>query len=430
MSSNIAFTQNFQGTPFHLVASADHSQNTINHTINIDLPVLTFSVDRIYPAKWFQDANAPINPNKWYNNVSFAVNTSAENKIATVDSLLLKPKTLRQMQNGINTTIPLSGNFRVFKYFTLTPGISFTSIEYFQTIRKSWNSTKDTIIQDTVQGLQSANTYSASAALTTSVYGLYSIGVHRAVTIRHVLYPTIGFTYQPDFGTPVYNYYRSVQYNESGATTKYSIFQNGIYGGPGIGKQEAISMSLGNNVEMKLRENTDSGIVYKKIKLIERFTISTSYNTVADSFRQAYISLTGSTTLFKKLAVNYSGSVDPYKMNSEGYDVNQLLWQGGKVGRFVNNSITLSTTLTPTPPKQQQGQQNQTSGGTTNNATTTPALQFTSPDQYFQYIQNRPAYYAPLELSGWSVTLNYSLTSVYAQALGKNVNTQGAHLLT
>lgn len=327
------------------------------------------------------------------------------------------------MQNGINTTIPISGNFRVFRYFTFTPGINFTSIEYFQSIRK--HASGDSLITDTMQGFQTANTYNASASLNTSVYGLYSLGIHKAITIRQVFYPSIGFTYQPDFGSSAYNYYRNVTYGTEGnyQTARYSIFQNGIYGGPSIGKQEAINMALGNNFEMKVREHTDSGVVYKKVKLIERITISTSYNTVADSFRLAYISLTASTTLFKKLAVNYSGSMDPYKMNSEGSDINQMLTQDNKIGRFVNNSLTLSTTLTPGAPKQQQqvGQGQQTTGQ--NNGTS--GLTFTSPDDYFQYIQNRPAYYAPLELSGWSVTLNYSITSEFTPLINKNTTVEG-----
>jgi hypothetical protein len=430
LSSQISFTQNFQGTPFHLSASADHTQNTINHTLNIDLPVLTFSVDRIYPAKWFEPENATVNPNKWYNNVSFTVTSSMENRINTVDSLLFKPNTLKQMQNGMNTTIPISGNFRIFRYFTLTPSINLTSYDYFQTIRKKWNASKDSLITDTLQGFKSGNTYNAGATLSTNVYSFYSLGLHKAMTVRAVLYPTIGFTYQPDFSSGYYNYYQTVQYEEGGAKERYSIFQNGIYGGPGEGKQEAINYSLATNIEMKIRHHTDSGIVYKKLTLIERFTISTSYNTVADSFRWSPISINGNTTLFKKLAVNYSGTLDPYKMNAYGDNISQLVWQNNEVGRLINNSLTLSTTLTQGGSKQQgQGQnqngsqQNQANGGKDNS---TAGLQFTSPDQYFEYIQNRPAYYAPLELNSWSITLNYSISSTLNSGTNaSNTTTQG-----
>ncbi len=432
LSSQITFTQNFQGTPFHLSASADHTQNTINHSIDIDLPVLTFTVDRIYPAKWFEPENATPNPNKWYNNVSFTVSTSAENKISTVDSLLFKPKTLKQMQNGLNTVIPLSGNFRVFQYFTLTPTINLTSTEYFQTIRKK--NRNDTIVTDTVQGFKSGNTYNAGVSLSTNVYSFYSIGIHRAITIRDVLYPSIGFTYQPDYSSTVYDYYQYIP----GTNEKYSIFQNGIYGGPGAGKQEAINYSLANNVEMKVRQHTDSGTIYKKIKLIERFTISTSYNTVADSFKWANISINGNTTLFKKLAVNYSGVIDPYRMNSYGENLSQLVWQNNEVGRFVSNSFTLSTTLTPGSSKaqptqgqgqgqnQSEGQQNQQTPATNSKDNQSTGVQFTSPDQYFEYIENRPAYYAPLELNAWSVTMNYSVSSnLNAGINSSNTITQG-----
>lgn len=427
LSSNVSFSQNFQGTPFHLTASADHSENTITHSVNIDLPVLTFSADRIYPAKWFTPDNAVLNPNKWYNNVSFTVTTSAENRIATTDSLLFKPKTLKQMQNGITTSIPLSGNFRVFKYFTLTPGVSVTSTQYFQSIRKSWNPHDSLIVQDTVQGFEISNTYNATVSLSTNVYSLYSLGIHRAITIRDVIYPTLGFTYQPDFSTTPYNYFQSVQYDPNpNHIEKYSIFQNGIYGGPVAGKQEAINMSLANNIEMKVREHTDSGVTYKKIKLIERFTIATSYNTVADSFKWTNISLNGNTTLFKKLALNYSGTVDPYKINGYGENMNQLVWENGQVGRFINNSLTFSTTLTQGGAQtQSQGQQNKQKDSVAK-SNSGPGLQFTSPDQYFDYVNNRPAYYAPLELNQWSITMNYSIASTLNSGVNSsNSITQG-----
>ncbi len=434
LSSQISFSQNFPQTPFHLTLSADHTQNTINHAINIDLPVVTFSADRMYPAKWFEEDGAPVNPNKWYNNISFTVNTSAENKVATTDSLLFKPQTLKHMQNGMSTTIPLSGNFRIFRYFTLTPGISATSYEYLQYVHQTQVKSKlsgenDSIAIDTLQGFHSANIYNASVNLTTNVYSLYTLGIHKAITIRDVLYPTIGFNYQPDFSSDVFNYYQYIP----GTNQKYSIFQDGIYGGPAAGRQDAITYSLGNNIEMKLKQHTDSGTVYKKVKLIERFTISSSYNMAADSFKQANILLNGNTTLFKKLAVNYSGVIDPYQMNVEGDNTKYLEWASGKVGRFTSNSLTLSTTLTPGGAKQNQqgngqnqstGQQNQSSSG--NSTATSTGLQFTSPDQYFDYIQNRPAYYAPLELNAWSITFNYSLSTSFNPGPNNNITTQGA----
>lgn len=436
LSSNIAFSQNFQGTPFHLTASADHTENTITHSVNIDLPVLTFSVDRVYPAKWFQSDDAVVNPNKWYNNVSFNVTTSAKNSIATVDSLLFKPQTLKHMQNGITTSIPLSGNFRVFRYFTLTPSFNINSTQYFQTIRENWNKQDSMIATDTVQGFQMFNTYNANLALSTNVYSMYSLGIHKAVTIRDVLYPSIGFTYQPDFGSNAYNYFQNVQdypnaqYYPYERTPRYSIFQNGIYGAPPEGKQEAINFSLSNNIEMKIRQHTDSGVVYKKVKLIDRFTISTSYNTVADSFKWGGIAVYANTTLFKKLGVNYSGTIDPYEMNAYGENISRLVWDNGQVGRFVNNTLTLSTTLTPGGVKQQagQGQQNQSgqTGNNNSNNNSSGGVHFTSPDQYFDYIENRPAYYAPLELSQWSVTMNYSFSNTVNSGINSaNTSQQG-----
>ncbi len=418
--SNIAYTRNFQGTPFHLSVNASQNQNTIGHTIQVILPQVTLTADRMYPAKWFE-ANPALSTNKWYNQISVGLTTNASNQINTVDSLLFKPGTLKKMQNGINTSIPVSASFHIFRYFTLTPQYNESVINYFQTIRKRWNNKTDSLVTDTVQGLQTVSTYNASATLTTTVYGMYGLG--NSLLFRQVMYPSIAFVYHPDYTRASYGYYQWVQYNEAGNRTQYSIFQNGIYGGPGPGESGTIQFTLGNNLEMKVRKHTDTGLVYKKIVLLERFNISTAYNVAADSFAWAPIALSGNTTLFKKLGVNFSGSLDPYEEKRMGEaDSNVLYWQHtNMIGRLTSADLSFSTTLTPSQKNkttatttngttQQQGTQNTSGSGGGS------GVQFVSPDQYMYYEALRPQFYAPMQLSGWSLTLYYNI--LYSQPTG------------
>jgi hypothetical protein len=191
--------------------------------------------------------------------------------------------------------------------------------------------------------------------------------------------------------------------------TRYSIFQNGIYGGPSIGKAGQINLSLGSNLEMKYKKHTDSGAIYNKLTLIERFTVSTSYNLAADSFQWAYISLTGNTTLFKKLGVNYSATIDPYPYNLEGGDVNDLLWKSGEgIGRIVSSDLSFTTTLTGSSTSQNKDKSNNT---TTNSNSSGSGLQLTSPDKYFDYENGHPEFYAPLSINTWSITGYYNILS-------------------
>lgn len=412
LQSNISFSQNFPETPFHLSLNAEHSQNTINHIVSVTLPELTFTADRLYPAKWFEE-NPELNNNKWYNNVSFTFSTNAVNRVTEPDSLLFKPKTLKAMQNAINNSVPLSGNFKMFKYFTLSPAITYSNIVYFQTTRE--NLVNDTLKIDTVQGVKTVNTYNASATLTTSVYGRYSLGSSNNIQFRQVWFPSIGMSYHPDYSASSYGYYQRVQNPvEGGQPLLYSIFQQGLYGGPGAGKAGDINLSLGTNLEMKVKQHTDSGVVYKKITLLERVTIGTSYNLAADSFKWADISITANTTLFKKLGVNYSSTLDPYISNGEGYDENELTWDNGKgLGRITSSDIAFTTTLTG-------GNKSQQNQGKTSSSTGS-GLQVTSPEEYLTYEYNHPEFYAPIELNTWSASIFYNI--VYSHSPGSPSST-------
>jgi lipopolysaccharide assembly outer membrane protein LptD (OstA) len=417
LASSVRFSQDFPRafTPMHLTLSADNSENTINNTVTTNLPQLTFTADRIYPFKMITG-----NPSSkiWYNNISMGLSTTADNQINTLQSELFTNSTLKKMQNGISSTIPIAGNFQVFRYFTLTPSVNINSVDFFQSIREKWNSKIDSVRIDTVQGFQSATTINSSVALTTSVYGMYSLGLKRAIIIREVFYPALSFSYRPDYSEAMYGYYRSVQTNATGITQKYSIFQNeAIASGPGQGKYGVLGFSLATNLEMKVRVNTDSGVTYKKIKLLERFGITTGYNAFADSMHWQTINIAGNTTLFKKLALNFNGNIDPYYEGNSGVDVNRSIWNPDNhngIGRLTSAEFSLSTTITSSKPNSQnKSQQGGVLGtGTKPNSNETPGgntgLQLNSPSDYFYYEQMHPLYWAPMEIAPWSLTINYT----------------------
>jgi hypothetical protein len=50
--------------------------------------------------------------------------------------------------------------------------------------------------------------------------------------IRHVITPTIGFSYAPDFSKQKYGYYKAVQADTTGRVQIYSPFEGNTYGVP------------------------------------------------------------------------------------------------------------------------------------------------------------------------------------------------------
>ncbi|HWY98340.1 MAG TPA: putative LPS assembly protein LptD, partial [Bacteroidia bacterium] len=339
------------------------------------------------------------------NNISFAFSTNARNTLnVTETDLFHKPDVLGQMQNGVNSSIPLSASFPFpgFKYLTISAQLTGSMQNYLQTIREHWNN-KDSIQTDTVQGLENAFTYNGSVTASTNLYVMSTLGLKKAIRIRTVLYLAASYNFHPDFSEAQYGYYRTLQLTADPAGPKqlYSIYQNGIFGGPAAGRYRDFGFSVGTNLEMKIRIQTDSGTTYKKIKLLERLSISTGYNSVADSFRWAKYSVAGNTTLFKKLAVNFSGVLDPYKVNSLGNDINQWNYSNW-LGRLTSGDLSFSTTIT--------GSKNtgQNKGQGSASQSTNSGLQLTSPNDYFMYEQMHPMYWAPIEIAPWSLTVFYN----------------------
>ncbi len=411
MQSNIAFSQNFPQTPFHLTLNAASQENTINTSIQVTLPELTFTADRVYPAKLIENwMGTPPLGNGWLitaaNSVSVAFSTNAMNSVTAPESTFLKESTLKHMQNGINSSIPLSANVQFFKYITCSPNLTFSAVNYFQYTNERWNPINDSIKIDTLHGLRTALTYNLSIPLTTNIYATYSLGKKKAVIIRQVFYPTVSYNYHPDFGAASYGYWKKVQEMPPyGQYQPYSIFQNGIYGGPATGKYSVLGFSLATNLEMKVRVQTDSGTVYKKIKLLERFSISSGYNLATpDSMPWSDITLAGSTTLFKKLAINFSGTIDPYELDYQGNNINA--WDFSKsLGRLINGELSFSTTLSGA----KGGTKNKDQQGNATAAQNNSGLQLSSPNDYFTYEQMHPMYWAPIEIAPWSLTMFYNM---------------------
>jgi hypothetical protein len=131
--------------------------------------------------------------------------------------------------------------------------------------------------------------------------------------IRHMMTPSIGFTYSPDFSSPNFGYYKNY-YNATGAITPYSIFEKGIVGSPSSGMVGALGFNIGNNIEMKVKSKKDSTGV-KKLKIFESLNLSGSYNFAAKDHPWSILSINGQSSFFNsKLTVNTSLTLDPYRI--------------------------------------------------------------------------------------------------------------------
>jgi len=323
INSRIVYSRNFVGTPFRFNTSFSHSQNNQTKIVSINFPALNFSMDKIYPFK--RESN--IGSSNWYEKIGFSLNTSLDNKVSVLEKNLFKSSVIDSMSNGMKHEIPLATSFNILKFITVSPSVNYTEYWYTKTIRKHWNNADSTIVEDTVPGFRRAWQYSTGVSMSTKIYGMFNFGKDKAIqAIRHVVTPSISFSYSPDFSDPSYGFYKNYQTNAKGDISKYSIFQRGVSGGPSSGKSGSIGFSLGNNLEMKVRSSKDTVNNFKKIKILENLSFRSSYNLLADSMKLSPISFSGNTKLFDKISINFSGSLDPYALNRAGT---------GKIDRFL-----------------------------------------------------------------------------------------------
>ncbi len=305
-----------------LTTSARHSQNTQSRQVTLSLPEVAFGINRIYPFK----RKTQTGKAAWYESINATYKVDIKNELNTIDSLVFKPDVFDRFVNGIRHSIPISGSFKVLKYFSWSNSINYTERWYSKTIRKTWvddTITKNGIISygsvdiDTITGFKTARDYSFSSSLSTTIYGMKQFRKGYIRAIRHVVRPSVGFSFLPDFGKEELGYWKTVQTDASGKMEKYSVFGGygtfqPLYGAPPERKSGAINIGLTNNLEMKVRSNKDTVTGTQKIMLIDNFSISTSYDLAKDSLRWSDISLSARTTLFKKIQVSYNSVYSPY----------------------------------------------------------------------------------------------------------------------
>lgn len=306
--SNINFGRSFKIGSLNL--NATHSQNNNTKLVDISFPQLTFNVNRFYP---FKRENA-VKQNV-LDKIGVNYLFEARNTLSGYDSTIFKGNLDEKMKYGIKHSLPISTNFNMFKYITVTPAINLSSVMYTRSIRKEYLLTatrKDSIADKSVAGFVGGYDANFSTALNTKVFFDYIFRTKHLKQIRHLLIPTLTYVYRPDLGEEQYGFWKKVQTDTLGNTRAYSIFEKSLFAGPGQGMQNTLNMNLNNNIEAKVRHENDTGVTYKKIVLLQNLSVAGSYNFAADSFQMSNITMSARNKLFKYFDVVVSANFDPY----------------------------------------------------------------------------------------------------------------------
>lgn len=352
-TSSVNWSTNFSSIGMSLTATTNLSQNMRDSSLAVTLPDLNINIVRFYPFR----RKKMVGDERWYEKIALSYTGHVSNSISTKEDLLFKSNLIKDWRNGWEHRIPVSANFTLFKYINISPNFNFTDRMYTNKVTKSWDEQKQVEVADTTYGFHNVYNWNMSISASTKLYGFWvpnrKLFGDKIQAIRHVLSPTVSFSYAPDFGASRYGYwdtYQKTDANGNVSLVSYSPYQNSLFGVPGKGKQGSISFTLGNNLEMKVKSDKDS-TGFKKISLIDAFDINMSYNTAAKVRPWSDLGI----DLRLKWWKNYTYSMHAvfatyaYELDEQGnpYVGTHTEWGKGRFGRFQGMSQNFSFTLTP-----------------------------------------------------------------------------------
>ena len=370
--SSISYSKRWAGKPFNFSVNLLHSQNSQDTTIDFTIPDIAFTINRIYP---FKRKNKIGNKERFYEKISFSYTGNTKNFIHTKQKdLSFSPESLvNDWKNGVGHTIPVVMNFKILKYFTFNPSFNYKERWYFKSIKKDWDPTLNRVVNtDTTGGFHRVWDYNMGVGTSTKIYTFFrpwrKLFGDKIQALRHVMTPSVSMSYHPDFGDPRYGYYDWFEYYNPQINDivkyEYSYYDGALFGVPPKGKSGNLGLSLGNTLEMKVKSEKDT-TGFKKIKLLESFNFSSSYNFLADSLGWSRITMTGRTKVLGT-NVNFGAYFNPYGVDTtaNGQPIivdRSALKTNGKLLRIENMNLSFGFNIdNNTFKKKKQNEENNT----------------------------------------------------------------------
>lgn len=449
-SSNISYNTSFKvgDTPVTLGLAARQDQNSRTNVMNVTLPSLNLTVNRIYPFKKKGETarnfiqklnfnysftalakftNQPLN----YNSFPFTLGNrplGSNGEPIPSDSLQLDfnfanlSEIAKNARIGGIHTIPISTSIKFLKAFSFNPSFTYTEAWYPKQLDYTYNPADTTVRVDTLAGFRRVYSYSTGASLTTRIYGIFNLNVNKKdryfQSIRHTIVPTIGFSYQPELAGEAQGVYETVQVDGEGNTALLSRYAGFEPGAPAnVGASGVLTFNVQNIFEAKVRPRKDT-VDEKKITLLDNLSFGGSYNLVRDSLKLSNISIAARTKLLNLIDFNFTGSLDPYVYRILEADedgnitrqarVNKYTWQEGRgIGQLSNFNVSMGFSLTPQTFKNGVEKKAQ---ATKDDSQKTIGRNITEGESMeLQRIANNPDEYIDFDIP-WSLNINYNLS--------------------
>ncbi|MBR6493449.1 MAG: hypothetical protein IKT13_05885, partial [Paludibacteraceae bacterium] len=387
---------------------------------------------------------------KWYEKIqmSYSMNSKISTRGNMKEKDFLHSDFFRDWQTGISHDLPISASFMLFKYISVTPRINLRDKMYFSRITHSWNDDLQQIDRDTTNGFYNVFDFDAGLRLSTKLYGFYTplkkLFPHSKVEkFRHVITPSIGISYHPNFASNFWGYYdnydepvyagtdsitgRKIQKVDSQGNPVFihhqdSRFTNSPYGNAAAGLSATLDFGVENNLEMKIvnKHDTTGKVPFKVVSLIDKFAVRGGYNFAADSMNWSRfaVELRLKFPYLNNYSVTLTTNLDPYmyELNANGVPVrtNKQYWHNGRFPHWDGFRWSFSYTINNNTFKKWK---TKIEGRKPANTNTDEGIDPIEKDAQGMDKNTKPKSSTPEEVDDgyvktefpWSLSLNYSL---------------------
>ena len=298
----------------------------INITNNT-LPQLAFSHSQraLFPTKSTKK--------KWYNNINYNYSSRFTNNLKNYfesEAYAIDDSTTGYQWVKNENNDPLEQTFsdyifshssginmssKIFKYFNVSPSISLKSDWVNRSYSGFIDSTTGQINKNEVKGFSARTTGSFNINMNTQIYGLFPVKLGKTEAIRHVLSPSIGYSYRPDFSKEVFGknpgYYQTIK-QDNGEIAYFDRYSGTLAGGTPRGENQSMNISLNNIFQAKIVDGDSE----KKQDLFS-WRMSTGRNFVADNFQWNNLNSSIRANISRKLNLDFSMTHDWYDYDKD-----------------------------------------------------------------------------------------------------------------
>jgi len=214
-------------------------------------------------------------------------------------------KQLQKIDGMLKNNFSINAPFTIFQYIAINPRININS-DFVNRYRIAELNESNEIAFTYKDKMRNRTTGNFGLSLSTKIYGILPIKFRDIESVRHVLTPTIGFNYSPD-------YQNNRDYFQEIGDELYDYFQGSLIGSTPITSSKQVSLSLNNVFQAKVQKEDEKE---EKINFLN-WRVSTGYNFNADEFKLSKINTSLRSQIKNGVSVDINFTHDPYKFDKE-----------------------------------------------------------------------------------------------------------------